>query len=275
MKINQHTKISELIKANEASIEAIASIATTFNKLKNPLLRKVMAPRVNIAQAAFIAKCSVSDFKRVLEPLGFIFQDDIETADIQQTEKQPQPQWLNDIDDARKTYFDVRGIINSGSDPLKEILQKYGALPAKHLLCVINSFIPYPLISLLENKGAKSFVQTLDENICYTWFLKEKELANEAVQSGNIITHHEASFNKLIASYNDNELKKIDVRQLPMPLPMQTILETLAYLPSNQVLYVQHKRVPVHLLEELDGQAYKIHLYEAGEGDVKMMIIQN
>lgn len=77
MKIDQHTKISDLIKYDSASIDAIASIAKAFHKLKNPILRKLLASRVNIAEAAKIGKCSVLDFQRVLIPLGFQWKTDI------------------------------------------------------------------------------------------------------------------------------------------------------------------------------------------------------
>ena len=75
MKITKKTKISELIKHDIRSIDAIASIAKPFKKLKNPLLRKLMASRVNIAEAAKIGGATVAEFVQVLAPLGFEFDE--------------------------------------------------------------------------------------------------------------------------------------------------------------------------------------------------------
>jgi len=52
MKFNRNTRISTLIKEKEETILAIASINKHFLKLKNPVLRRVLAPRVTVADAA-------------------------------------------------------------------------------------------------------------------------------------------------------------------------------------------------------------------------------
>lgn len=276
MIINQHTKISALIKANEASIEAIAGLAKPLRKLKNPLLRRVMASRVTIADAAAIGKCSVSDFKRVLEPLGFTFTETGAADSPAIGADRQRPGWLPEDGDGQTEYFDVRDMIESGDDPLKAILQRYGALRPEQVLCIINSFIPYPLISLLENKGAQSFAEAMENNLYHTWFFKghEGQETGDAAAANHVVMHDADSFGRAVRRYDESQLRCIDVRHLPMPLPMQTILETLPELAADEVLYVQHKRVPLHLLEALDGQPYTIHIHEVDEGDVKMLIVQ-
>lgn len=56
MKINRQTKISAIIRHNSAAIEAINP---HFNKLRNPILRKVLAPRVTVEDAALIGGCKL------------------------------------------------------------------------------------------------------------------------------------------------------------------------------------------------------------------------
>lgn len=274
MLINQDTKISKLIQANSDSIEAIAAIAKPLRKLKNPLLRRVMASRVTIKEAAAMARCSLEDFKQALQPLGFVFSDN-ELSEIS-IPKENTPQWFDLLNEGHKEYFDVRDIIAKGDDPLKVILQRYQVLEPDDALCIINSFIPYPLINLLENQGAKSHIETIDDKLYHTWFLREKrETEPETNQpSGNsgITMHDTVSFEKLIVHYDTTHLHKIDVRHLPMPQPMETILQELATLAEDKVLYIDHKRVPLHLLEALEDQPYDIHIHEIGEGDVKMLI---
>src|SRR5690606_39669996 len=80
--------------------------------------------------------------------------------------------WLLEADESHITYFDVRDIIERGDDPLKAIMHRYTALSSGHVLCIINSFVPYPLITLLEKKGAQSFVETRESALHYTWFFK-------------------------------------------------------------------------------------------------------
>lgn len=74
MKISSRTKISTILKQHPAAVEAIASISPHFGKLRNPVLRKLLAPRVTVADAARIGRCSPEDFAMVLAPLGFEWQ---------------------------------------------------------------------------------------------------------------------------------------------------------------------------------------------------------
>ena len=89
MQISEKTKISALIKANPAAVEAIASISSHFEKLRNPLLRKILAPRVTIADAARMGNTSTQVFFDKLLPLGFVVT---ETAGPAATAPAPAPE---------------------------------------------------------------------------------------------------------------------------------------------------------------------------------------
>lgn len=274
MVINKHTRVSEVIKANADSITAIAALARPLRKLNNPLLRRVMAPRVTLAEAAAIGGCSFADIRAALEPLGFRFAADVPVTNQGMPAQTKQPEWVATANEGKTDIFDVRNIIEVGDDPLKAIVQRYRALPPDNLLCIINSFIPYPLLSLLEKKGAKHYVETITVNEHHTWFFKPGPQVGVAEQSttDRVVMHDGPSFEQVLNGYSEAQRVRLDVRPLPMPRPMETILETLPTLTPNQVLYVQHKRVPLHLLEELADQAYTAHIYEEGEGDVKLLI---
>lgn len=274
MDINQHTRVSEVIKANADSIMALAALAKPLRKLKNPLLRRVMAPRVTLAEAAAVGGCSLADIRAALEPLGFRFPDEV-PADGRDGQPNDRPVWLVAADEDAVDLFDVRAMIESGDDPLKAIVQRYRALPAGNLLCIVNSFIPYPLINLLGKKGAESFVETTADNLHHTWFFKQGTPASEpeTPASGRTVMHDAPSFDRILATHAEFRLVRLDVRALPMPQPMETILEALATLSPDRELYVHHKRVPLHLLEALADQAYVVHIHEVAEGDVKLLIV--
>ena len=276
MVINEHTRIAEVIKANADSIAAIAALARPLRKLNNPLLRRVMAPRVTLAEAAAIGGCSLADIQAALEPLGFSFVADGVAGDPDTPVPAQRPEWLVEASDTKRDRFDVRSIIESGDDPLKAIVQRYRALPPGNLLGIINSFIPYPLLSLLEKKGAKTYVETVAAKEYHTWFFKPgvPQKDTETSVTDRVVMHDGPSFERILADYPEAQRVRLDVRPLPMPQPMETILQTLPTLTPHQVLYVQHKRVPLHLLEELASQAYTAHILEVGEGDVKLLIVR-
>jgi uncharacterized protein (DUF2249 family) len=273
-KISDTTKISELIKADKASIEAIAGVAKPFHRLRNPVLRKIMASRVTIAEAAKMGGCSVGDIVAALTPLGFEYE---QVMPPKETAQQPKPGWLLNARRADITWLDVRPVIESGTDPLKEILGKFKNVPEGKILCVINSFVPTPLIHLLQQgKAESSYVDKISENEILTYFLKRKNAGEEEQHSrnDNVIFDDGDSFEAVRQRFSGEKIRETDVRRLEMPQPMHTILNELKTLPRDHVLYVHHKRVPVYLLEELADKHYEIHIHTIGEGDVKMILFE-
>lgn len=272
MKISDSTTISELIKANKNSIGAIAGVAAPLQRLKNPVLRRVMASRVTIAEAAKMGGCTVEALIAALEPLGFTYEKSTVVAVTATSE----PQWLLQAEENNITRYDVRPIIASGSDPLKAILAKFKDVPPGGILCIINSFVPTPLIHLLEQEKAESsYVDMVSDKESHTYFLK-KQKGTEIKKEHNdkVMMNDAVSFQSLYDSFPEERIKKTDVRSMEMPMPMQTILNELSMLPRGNMLYVHHKRVPVYLLEELADKNYEVHIHTVDESNVKMILFE-
>lgn len=276
MEFNENTKISDIIQKDKASIDAIASIAPPLKRLKNPILRKVMASRVTVREAANMGGCTVEDFIRVLRPLGYIFTPEHSESASDTEEKIPD--WLHHASPDDIHIFDVRPIIEKGTDPLKTILAEFKNVDPGKILCIINTFVPTPLIHLLEKKQAESsFTRTVSPKEVHTFFIKKKakslsEEKNTPAQGSNVHMDGETEFAEMLDRFEENKTKEIDVRHLEMPMPMQTILTELDRLPEGHALFVHHKRVPVFLLEELAGDQFEIHIRNIEEGNVKMII---
>ncbi len=271
--IDRNTKISELIRVNSKSIDAIASIAKPLEKLKNPILRKIMASRVSIAEAAKMGGTTVEEFANVLAPLGFQFAHAENPA---QLHKEKKPEWLTNAKPGDIRVFDVRPIIENGADPLKEILGQFKNVEAGKILSVINSFIPTPLIHLLKKEKAEdSFVETVSDQEFHTFFLKKnKETASSQTSDEQVMMHDERGFEEILNQFAPGHTREIDVRGLEMPGPMQTILSELETLPEGHALYINHKRVPVYLLEELADKKFEVHIHNVAESNVKMLIFR-
>lgn len=273
MKINGQTRISELIKHNAASIDAIASLSKPLRKLRNPILRKLMASRTTIREAAKIGGCSLAEFQRVLQPLGFHFSEGADNADMA---RKNLPEWLADLPGNRIHRFDVRDILEKGKDPLKQILDTFKEIAPGNALCVVNAFEPVPLLRLLEKNGVKTHTVVIQPKEYHSFFYKEDTSlppAPTGVSSdGPVVVLDAQAFQEVINTFERDQIKEIDVRQLEMPAPMQTILALLPDLERGQALYVNHKRFPIYLLEEIASQDYIINILNVSEGDVKLFI---
>lgn len=266
MIIHQHTKIGAILKHNPASLEAIVSISPKFEKLRNPVLRKLMAGRATIGMASKIGGCDVEDFYNKLCPLGFTVAADTSTV----AEEAPGgiPAFIQTLSEDLLVVLDVRPVIASGEDPLSLILQKIKGLQSGQVLKIVNTFEPTPLMLLLKKQGFDSYAAHLNDNLVETWFYKGAVggVADTPVQTGH--------WDEVLLRFKDN-LHTIDVRGLQMPLPMHTILESLDSLPEEKALFVYHKRIPVFLLPELALQKFDYRVKEVAGDEVHLLIFRN
>lgn len=274
MTISASTKISELIKSNPASIDAIVSINKHFEKLRNPVLRKILASRVTISDAAKIGGCTVNDFFEKLLPLGFKIKNDNSKPIISPVAADKYPAFMKHLNQANVITLDVRDDLASGKDPFQKIMNTLSSVSQNNYLLIINSFEPIPLINILKKKGYECYSEQVLKDLFYTYFKKtdDKSADKHSIPSSVVLSTNN-EFEKRLNSFAGN-MKTIDVRNLEMPLPMVTILKELDTLPEEQALFVHHKKIPQFLLPELKERNFSWLIREDGEGDVKLLIFK-
>ncbi len=271
MLINEQTKISYLLKHSDDALEKIIELSPDFKKLRNPVLRKLMAGRTSIAMAAKIGGCTPEDFFRVLMPLGFTLDTTKKVKNDNLKENSMMPEYLKNLSPNLLIEFDVRSILAGGEDPLKQIQEKVRNLKAGEVLKIINTFEPVPLIKLLEKKSYKSYVEHKNSSLVETYFYKSDK-TSEAIEEPSISSS--SDWNEILAMF-ENKLRKIDVRDLEMPQPMLKILGELDNLPSGEALYVHHKRIPVYLLPELKDRNFDFRVKEISDNEVFLLIFRS
>lgn len=268
MTINANTKIAAILKQNPKALDAIVSISPKFEKLRNPILRRVMAGRTTLTTASKLGGCIVEEFFSKLEPLGF--EIDRNTTTVEEAKK-PVPLFITYLKKEQVREFDVRSIIASGSDPLGNIMEEVKKVQPGQVLKIINTFEPTPLILMLEKKGFETYVDNVSENLIETYFHKTGKINFEGIKAETPAAN---DWDTVMQSFGDR-IQKIDVRHLEMPQPMLTILDALDYLPGNTALFVSHKRIPVFLLPELAERGFDYRIREIKDGEVYLLIFEN
>ncbi len=269
MMINAQTKIGTLLKHRPEALEAIISINPKFEKLRNPILRKLMAGRTSIAMASKIAGCRVEDFFEKLEPLGFEAAGEEQKQNLT-VEKKEAPGFLRDLQPGQLVELDVRPDLAGGGDPLQRIMKSANSLQKNQVLLIINTFEPVPLMLLLKKRGFESFAEQTAPDLVHTYFYRVADIPAADPVAGPV---SQEAWDEILARYKDR-LITIDVRELEMPGPMMKILETLNQLPEGKALFVYHKRIPVFLLPELAERKLEFRAREIREGEVHLIIFK-
>lgn len=177
MLIGPETKISALIKANPEAIEAIASINSHFNKLRNPVLRKILASRVTIADAARIGGADISIFYEKLRPLGF----ELSKMPPVRSLAQPETQVCTPPCDLPENLevLDVREALATGNDPFNEIMDALENLDPDQGLLLINTFEPTPLFDIVKKRGFKHFAEQKSPELVHTYLYRSPEMTED------------------------------------------------------------------------------------------------
>ncbi len=277
MIVDAHTKISKILKEKPEAIQVIAGINPMFKKLENPILRRSLATRVSVKDAAKIGKMDVNDFLKALEKAGFEVKYSTEQSDEKNLKILPP-----DFSNREIVTLDVRPIITEGKDPFGYINKVAKKIKPEQILLIINDFEPIPLIDFLISKNFIHWMKQDEEGNYLTYFKlnckkgnffqrlfgkkipckyhsieKNDNAADTTEKSTEESEVDRENFDKIKQEFN-GKLVEIDVRNLEMPLPMKTILEKLEELPDGYALFVHHKRIPQFLLPELEKRHYQI-----------------
>lgn len=268
MKINQHTKISTLIKENPEAIGVIISINKRFEKLNNPLLRKILASRVTIEDAAKIGGTPIDVFFEKLKPLGFHFESNHSNKHVSKNEI---PDFYINIEHEHVVELDVRDDISEGRDPFNKIMTTLNQMSKKSVLKLINSFEPTPLINLLSKKGYVSYVLHTESSLVHTFIKLQTKTAESSIPEKPILPSNHEEIQDLIQSFG-SKIVDIDVRELEMPMPMVTILNELEVLPHDTLLNVLHRKIPMYLFPELETRGYLYKVKQIDDDKVRILI---
>ncbi len=291
MKINADTKISKILNADPKAIEIIMSINPKFEKLNNPILRRSLATRVSVKDAARIGRIPVNNFLKTLEENGFEVEYSKEKENKEDTKNILPPDFSN----REIVTLDVRPIMEEGKDPFAYINKAAKKIKPEQILLIINDFEPIPLIDFLISKNFIHWMKQDEEGNYHTYFklnCKKPNFIQRIFGKSVPCKYHsiDKEEKKSIKKEKDNapevdtknfdqirekfkgKMKEIDVRDLEMPLPMKTVLENIENLGKDEALFVHHKRIPQFLLPELEKRNFKITAKEV-DPDYTYLII--
>jgi uncharacterized protein (DUF2249 family) len=264
--ITPSTRISAILKAYPQALEAIVNIAPPFSKLRNPVLRRLLAGRVSVQDAARIGKCTLVDFYNAFQPFCSSLEG-FDTPDVCTTKDTAV---FSAAQKSISRLLDVRETIAAGDDPFRLIMDELSRLSEGQLLRLVNSFEPTPLLRILEKKGF-SYEINSEDGLVTTWIARTTA-ARVAASRDPLLVSPEVFAQRL--SEFGKAVREVDVRQLEMPGPMLLILDELTRLEDSHALLVQHKKIPLLLLPELEEKSFQYNIADDG-GHIRMLIYRS
>ncbi len=151
MDINLHIKVSDLLDAYPQLEGTLLELSPAFSKLRNPILRRTVAKVTTLQQAAKVAGVSpILLLETLRQAAGLPIDNSNESIDID-NEQKDKPEWFGEMNITIR--FDARPIIESGENPMQEIIRLSKELQNNQIMELTAPFKPVPIMDLLKSKG--------------------------------------------------------------------------------------------------------------------------
>jgi hypothetical protein len=160
--ITPDTKVAQLLEAYPELEPVLIAAAPAFSKLSNPVLRRTIARVTSLKRAAEVAGMPVRDLVlRLRQAAGQPADVDASPEDAGSAADGP-ASWV-DAAQVRWT-IDADHLLESGQEPMPEVLRRAAELGTGDLGLIRSSFRPAPLIELLEGRGFRTAVVRAEES---------------------------------------------------------------------------------------------------------------
>jgi len=168
--ITPKTKIMQLLEAYPELEEILVSTIPSFEKLKNPVLRRTVARITSLQQAASIGNVEVEDLINTLRQT--VGQDLMaESAGAQYTTEKPI--WF--AEERIAMELDARAMLAADEHPVNQVMADLSTLTVGSIYKLTAPFLPAPLIDKATSLGIEHWVVKESETLFVIYFCKTVE----------------------------------------------------------------------------------------------------
>lgn len=168
--ITPDTKVATLLNDFPELEQELLALSPEFAKLRNPVLRRTVARVTSLRQAAKIAGVPLGKMINGLRrAAGF---SELDVSEESQVES-PKPEWVANLSVWRT--FDARPVLESGGNPMGELIELATTLPTDKQLLLQTAFLPAPLIEVFKKKGMRVWSDSIADGLIETHIAHQEQ----------------------------------------------------------------------------------------------------
>lgn len=182
-----------------------------------------------------------------------------------------------DRNNAKVVELDVRPYLRQKMEPFQIIMETVKTLDKDDIFVLHATFKPTPLLGVLKMKGLVGKAEQLEKDHWICTFVNKKNkdwLAEDNPNSSETTTETQEEDTHTIQKTETREPKvvQLDNRGLEPPQPMIRTLAALEKANAGDEVHIHNDRVPVFLIEELNGLGYPFIVEDQPDGTAKVKI---
>lgn len=168
MNITPKTKISELLDTFPELEETLILLSPSFEKLRNPVLRRTIARVASLQQVAAVGKLPLEILINTLRRAAG--QDDLKGIEDSGSPEDNLPEWF--LNGQLTASLDAREMLANGEHPLAVVIKQCKDLQAGGIYELITPFTPVPLIDKVKEMGLECHIKQVSDTEIRTYFYK-------------------------------------------------------------------------------------------------------
>jgi len=168
--ITPKTKVFDIIEAYPQLEDILIAYVPTFEKLKNPVLRRTVGKVATLQQAASIGNVNVGLLVNQLRQEIGQTVEEINTEDKKYNYQLPE--WFNV--DKVTIKFDVREMLANGEHPVSQVMEDLKKQKEDEIYQLIAPFLPVPLIEKASSLNFIHWIKKENDELFFIYFIKNK-----------------------------------------------------------------------------------------------------
>lgn len=152
--MNGDTKLSEALNYGPEMLEYIISLNPhDFERLRNPLMRKVMPVRISLKRIAAMVEMPLQDFLDRVNDIAGLERETAQTHGMLSKSSKETPEWMRGVDETKIRWVDVLEGDEKLLDPMPPINIAVNSMQPGEVIGVKHKWEPQPLFDIWDTRG--------------------------------------------------------------------------------------------------------------------------
>lgn len=173
--MNGQTKLSEALKYNPDILDYVISLNPhDFERLRNPLMRRVMPVRITLQRLALMLNIPEQEFLNKINTLAGQPLEQAVQTEMPISPMAP-PAWFERVDEKQIKWVDVLPGDEKLEDPMPPINIAVNGLKAGEVLGIKHKWQPQPLFDIWSKRGFEYWTRKMDADEWHIFVRRPKE----------------------------------------------------------------------------------------------------
>lgn len=172
--MNGDTRLSEALAVSPEILEYVISLNPhDFERLRNPLMYKVMPPRISLRRVAAIVGISEQELVDKINELAGLPKESAEQKPVPQRSSE-KPDWLKNLDSDKIKWVDVTPLDAVLDDPMPPINVAVNTGKPGDVVGIMHKWEPQPLYDIWYPRGLKFWSQQINPDLWHIFVYRPK-----------------------------------------------------------------------------------------------------